>query len=79
MVITRSQARSRQPLDRAASPEVNILRRVGSQTSGVPQQSSSEGGVVSNSAVSTRTVGGGSVASAAGSVVPDTSHKCRSD
>ena len=81
MVNTRSQARSRQTLDRAASSGANPPRMVTSQTSGTPQQSSFEGGVVSNSVNNTRTVGGGSVASAAGieRPKPRTKHKCRSD
>ena len=79
MVSTRSQTRSKQPLDRVASPGANTPRQVLSQTSGTPQQSSSEEGVVSNSANSTRAVGGGSVTAAAGSLRPSTRHKCRSD
>ena len=46
MVITRSQARSGQPLDLAASPRVNIPGRAHTQTPGIPQQPSfDEGGV----------------------------------
>ena len=79
MVNTRSQARSRQTLDRTASSGAKPPRKATSQTSGTPQQSSSEGGVGSNSVNSTGTVGGGSVATAAGSDRPGTSHKCRSN
>ena len=79
MVNTRLQARSRQTLDRAASSGVNCPRKVTSQTSGTPRQSSFEGGVVRNSVNNTRTVGGSSVTSAEGSDRPSASRKCRSD
>ena len=80
MVITRSQARSRQPLDRIASPGADPPRLVSSQTSGIPQQSSSEGGVERDSAVCTGVVGGYSVtSSAAGNERPRTVRRCRSD
>ena len=69
MVLTRSQAGSRQPLDHAASPRASNPRNASSQRSGTPQQPSSEGGVVRRSArLGARTVGGGSATlSAAGS------------
>ena len=77
---TRSQARSRQTLDRVASPGANPPRMVSSQTSGIPQQSSSEGGVERNSTVCTGIVGGNSVtSSAAGNERPRTVRRCRSD
>ena len=79
MVLTRSQARSRQPLDPVASPRANRPRRTKSQTSGAFQQSSSEGGVAVNSVSNTGTVGGRSVAAAAGSSGPKIGRKCRSD
>ena len=75
MVITRSQAGSRQPLDPAASPRANPPRRAQSQTSSIPQQSSSEGDV----SCSTRTVGGGSAAPLAAGNEPHGSRRCRSD
>ena len=83
MVNTRSKARSRQPLDRTASPRANTPRantprRVSFQTSDTSQQSASEG-VDDNSAQNTRTFGGRLVSSAAGSNRPTTSRKCRSD
>ena len=75
MVLTRSQARSRQPLDLAASSGAHPPRRVRSQSSGAPQQLSSEGGVREN----TGTAGGSSISLAAGSTRPRISHKCRSN
>ena len=75
MVITRSQAGSRQPLDPAASPRANPPRRAHSQTSSIPQKSSSEGGV----SCSTRTVGGGSATSLAAGNEPHGSRRCRAD
>ena len=75
MVITRSQAGSRQPLDPAASPRANPPRRAQSRTSSIPQQSSSEGDV----SCSTRTVGGGSAAPLAAGNEPHGSRRCRSD
>ena len=75
MVITRSQARSRQPLDPAASPRANPPRRALSQRSSIPRQSSSEGGV----SCSTRTVGGGSAAPLAAGSDALRSRHCRSD
>ena len=75
MVITRSQAGSKQPLDPAASPRARNPGRAHSQTSSISQQSSSEGGVRG----STRTVGGGPATPlAAGNDAPRTRH-CRSD
>ena len=75
MVITRSQAGSRQPLDPAASPRANPPRRAQSHTSSIPQKSSSEGGV----SCSTRTVGGGSATSLAAGNEPEGTRHCRSD
>ena len=75
MVNRRSQARSRQPLGPAASPRANPPRRAVSQTSSIPQQSSSEGGV----SCSIRTVGGGSAAPLAVGNEPDGHRHCRSD
>ena len=78
MVITRSQAGSRQPLDPAASLSRHTLPSewVDTQTSSIPQQPSSEGGVRYN----TRTVGGGpTISTAAGNEEPRTVRHCRSD
>ena len=75
MVITRSQARSRQPLDPAASPRANPPRRALSQRSSIPPQSSSEGGV----SCSTRAVGGGSATPLAAGNEPHGYRQCRSD
>ena len=75
MVITRSQAGSRQPLDSAASPGANNPRRAQSQTSSTSRQSSSEGGVN----CSTQTVGGGLATNLAGGSEPIRSRRCRSD
>ena len=75
MVITRSQARSRQPLDPAASPRANPPRRALSQRSSIPRQSSSEGGV----SCSTRAVGGGSATPLAAGNDAHGSRHCRSD
>ena len=63
-MITRSQARSKQPLDRVASPGANHPRQVLSQRSGTSRQSSSEEDVDNNSVINTRTAGGRSVISA---------------
>ena len=79
MVNTRSKARSRQPLDRAASPRVNAPRRVSLHPSDTSQQSLEEG-VDDNSVPNTRAVGGRPVSSAAESNRPKTGfRKCRSD
>ena len=78
-MITRSQARSRQPLDQVASPGACPPRRVSSLTSGVSRQPLWEGGVVDDRAPSTGIVGGRSVSSAMGNVRPGSVHKCRSD
>ena len=75
MVITRSQAGSRQPLDPAASPRANPPRRALSQRSSIPRQSSSEGGV----SCSTRAVGGGSATPLAAGNDAHGSRHCRSD
>ena len=75
MVITRSQAGSRQPLGPAASPRANPPRRAQSQTSSIPQQSSSEGDV----SCSTRIVGGGSATPLAAGNEPHGYRQCRSD
>ena len=75
MVITRSQARSRQPLDPAASPRANPPRRAQSQTSSISRQSSSEGGVN----CSIQTVGGGLATTLAVGSEPLGSRHCRSD
>ena len=66
MVITRSQAESRQPLDSAASPRANNPRRAQSQPSSTSRQSSSEGGV----SCSTQAVGGGLATTLAVEVSP---------
>ena len=79
MVLTRSQARSRQPLDLAASSGARPPRRVSSQTPGNPQQSFSEEGVIVGSVINTGTVGGRSATVAAGINRPRTIKKCRSD
>ena len=79
MVNTRSKARSRQPLDRAASPRANTPRRVSLHPSDTSQQSLEEG-VGDNSVHNTRAVGGRPVSSAAGSNRPKTGfRKFRSD
>ena len=75
MVITRSQAGSRQPLDPAASPRANPPRRALSQRSSTPRQSSSEGGV----SCSTRAVGGGSATPLAAGNDAHGARHCRSD
>ena len=75
MVITRSQARSRQPLDRAASPRADPPRRAQSQTSSISRQSSSEGGVN----CSVQAVGGGLATTLAAGSEPLGSRHCRSD
>ena len=75
MVITRSQARSRQPLDHAASPRANPPRRAQSQTPSISRQSSSEGGVN----CSIQTVGGGLATTLAVGSEPLGSRHCRSD
>ena len=77
MVITRSKALSRQPLDQAASSRANTPRRVSFQTSDTPQQSIIEG-VDDNGAQNTGTVGGCPVTLAAGSNRTGL-HKCHSD
>ena len=79
MVLTRSQARSRQSLDRVASSGASPPRRVSSTTSETLQQSSSEEGVVGNSVVNTGSFGGRSVTAAVESGRPKTVRKCRSD
>lgn len=78
MVNTRSQARSRQPLDRVASPRANPPRRVSIHPSDTPQQSFREG-VVDNSAQNTGTAGGRPVTSAAGSNRPGIGRTCRAN
>ena len=78
MVITRSQAGSRQPLDPAASPSADTVissRRAQSQPSSTSRQSSSEGGVN----CITQTVGGGLTTTLAAGSEPFTSRRCRSD
>ena len=79
MVRTRSQARSRQPLDQVASSGACPPRRVISQTSGTPQQPSPEGGVEDSSVYNTGAVGGRSASSAAGSDRSRTRRNCRAD
>ena len=75
MVITRSQAGSRQPLDSAASPRVNHPGRAQTQTSSTSRQSSLEGGV----SCSTQAVGGGLATNLAGGSEPRGSRRCRSN
>ena len=75
MVITRSQAGSRQPLDPAASPRADNPRRAQSQPSSTSRQSSSEGGVN----CSTQTVGGSLATTLAVGSEPIGARRCRSD
>ena len=79
MVLTRSQARSRQSLDQVASSGASPPRRVSSLTQGVSRQPLWEGGVGVDGALSTGIVGGRSATSAMGNARPRTVHKCRSD
>ena len=76
-MITRSQVRSRQPLDLAASPRANPPRRADTHPSGIPQQPSSHEGGVRRSK---RAVGGRSATSLAeGNETPSAVRNCRSD
>ena len=78
-MITRSQARSRQPLGRVASSGADHPRRVSSLTSGVSRQPL-QGGVVDDSTSSTGIGGGRSFTSAMGnSRSAGSGRKCRSD
>ena len=75
--LTRSQARSRQPLDQAASPRASPPGRVSTSSSELPQQPSTEGDVSRNN----RTRGGRPSSLAAGNERPpaDRVRTCRSD